>query len=66
MSTTSTTICTIAKAKNIKNPLDFEIILASHDWRLEKTEEHGHGGIVVIMKCKRCSADRVSVLSPRN
>jgi hypothetical protein len=65
MASAITSGCSIAKAKNMKSPLDFEISLASHDWKLEKSDEHGPAGIVVLMRCKRCGADRVTVLSPR-
>jgi hypothetical protein len=63
MESVSTTVCSIAKPKNIKNFLDYEILIASHDWKLERTEEHGRHGVLVTMKCKKCHADRISVFS---
>ena len=63
--TASSTVCSRIKTRTIKNPLDYEIALASHDWKLEKVEEHGREGVLVLMKCKRCGSDRVSVMSPK-
>ena len=65
MESVSTTICSFAKPKNLKNFLDYEILIASHDWKLERTDEQGRNGILVTMKCKKCGADRISVLSSR-
>jgi len=62
----STTICSLAKPKNLKNFLDYEILIASHDWKLERTDEHGRNGILVTMKCKKCGADRISILSSKD
>jgi len=66
METASTNVCSIIRARNIRNFLDYEIMLASHDWKLERTEENGGNGILITMKCKRCGIDRISVLSPKN
>jgi hypothetical protein len=66
METVSTTVCSNTKPKGIKNSLDYEIMLASHDWKLEKAEEHGRNGILATMKCKKCGADRISILSLKN
>lgn len=66
METTSTNVCSLMKPRNIRNSLDYEIMLASHDWRLERTEENGRNGILITMKCKRCGIDRISVVSPKN
>ncbi len=65
MEITSTNVCSLAKPKNIGNFLDYEIVLASHAWKLEKAEENGRNGVLVIMKCKKCGADRISVFSPK-
>jgi hypothetical protein len=66
MQTISANSCSSVKPKNVKNFLDYEILLASHDWKLEKAEENGRNGILVTMKCKKCNADRVSVFSPKD
>jgi hypothetical protein len=63
---TTTSVCSLAKPKSIKNFLDYEILVASHDWKLERAEENGHNGIFVSMKCKKCGTDRISILSPQN
>ncbi len=65
METVSLSVCSNTRPKNIKNSLDFEIFLASHDWKLEKSEENGRNGILVTMKCKKCGADRIGVVSPK-
>lgn len=65
METVSSTVCSHIKPKSIKNSLDLEILLASHDWKLEKAEENGASGILVTTKCKKCGADRVIVFSPQ-
>jgi hypothetical protein len=65
MEAVSSTVCANTRPKNIKNFLDYEILLASHDWKLEKAEEHGRNGILVTMKCKKCGSDRLCVFSPR-
>lgn len=57
-------ICSLTKPKNIRNFLDYEIMLASHDWKLEKADENGRNGLLVTMKCKKCGTDRISVFSP--
>jgi len=59
-------ICAFVKPKNIKNGLDYEIMLASHDWSLERSEEQGASGVVIKMKCKKCGTDRLSILSATN
>ncbi len=59
----ATTICTFTKPKNIKNSLDYEILLASHDWRLVRAEDQGADGMLVKMECKKCGIDRLSVIS---
>ena len=63
---TTTTVCSFSKPRVIKNSLDFEIVLASHDWKLERAEENGRFGILVTMKCKKCGSDRISVMAPQN
>jgi hypothetical protein len=65
METASVNRCSFVKPKNIRNSLDYEILLATHDWKLEKAEEHGRNGILVTMKCKRCGSDRICVYSPK-
>ena len=66
METTSVNRCSFVKPKDIRNSLDYEILLATHDWKLEKAEENGRSGILVTMKCKRCGSDRISVYSPKD
>ena len=38
MKSVSTTVGSIAKTKILKNFLDYEILIASRDWELERTE----------------------------
>ena len=66
METASVSTCSFVRPKNIKNFLDYEIFLATHDWKLEKAEENGRSGILVTMKCKRCGSDRICVYSPKD
>lgn len=66
MEAISTNVCSHIKPRDIRNCLDYEIMLASHDWKLERTDENGRNGILISMRCKRCGTDRISVLSPKN
>jgi len=55
--------CDISEPERVKNFLDYEIMLASHDWKVEYCKEQGGRGLLVSMKCKRCNADRLGVFS---
>jgi hypothetical protein len=56
--------CNDSEPGRFKNFLDYEIMMASHDWRVEATKENGNSGLLIVMKCKRCNADRVGIFSP--
>ncbi len=47
-----------------KDFLDYEIMMASHDWKIVDCKEQGSRGIFIMMKCKRCNADRLGIFSP--
>jgi len=56
-------VCAPLEVDAVKSFLDYEILLATHNWKLNSAGRQGDGDMLVMMKCLRCGVDRLGMLS---
>ena len=54
--------CTFPRAEAIESATEIDELLSTHDWKLESAKDYA-GGLLAILTCETCSANRAMIIN---